>query len=120
MSDDSPQGALSEAFLAELEKMGFFQQIQGLETNLSKLAEDLRALGKTATQRLEETDSLAAHVLAVEAILTVLIKSVPVDAEAVKAVIKEKTAEISGNPEGSPTVHAVAAEFLAKAGGGGE
>ncbi len=108
-------GDTSQVFLKHLEGTGFFQQIKDLEKNLRAIAEDLQSLGKTATQRLEETESLAAHVLAVEAILTVLLKIHPVDAGDVKAVVKDKTAGLSDSPEGSPAVQTIAADLLAEA-----
>ncbi len=108
-------GDTSQVFLKHLEGTGFFQQIKDLEKNLRAIAEDLQTLGKTATQRLEETESLAAHVLAVEAILTVMLKATPVDAEEVKAVVKDKTAGLSDSPEGSPAVQTITADLLAEA-----
>ncbi len=51
-----------------------------------------------------------------EAILAVMLKTCPIGAEDLKAEIKDRTAALSGNPEGSPTVHAPALEILGTAG----
>ncbi len=51
-----------------------------------------------------------------EAILAVMLKTYPIGAEDLKAEIKDRTAALSGNPEGSQTVHALALEILGKAG----
>lgn len=110
-------GAASQAFLEHLDKTGFFQQINELEKNLKDIAEDLKVIGNATIQRMEETESLVAHVLAIESILTVALKSNAVDAEAVRRVVKEKTSQASGNAEGSPKVHAVVEDLLSRARG---
>ncbi|MCH7486736.1 MAG: hypothetical protein IIC04_07080, partial [Proteobacteria bacterium] len=98
MSDEQGQNpdSASETFIEQLEAAGFFKQIKNLETNLKTIAEDLVSLGQKATQRLEETESLAAHVLAVESILAVMLNSNPLDADQVRAAVTEKTAGLSG------------------------
>ena len=103
MSDEQGQNSdnASTVFIEHLEATGFFEQIKNLETNLKTIAGDLASLGQTATQRLEETESLAAHVLAVEAILSVMLKSDPVDADLVRAAVTDKTTDLTGNSENS-------------------
>ena len=118
MSDEqgqTPDNA-STTFIEQLEATGFFEQIKNLETNLKTIAGDLTSLGQTATQRLEETESLAAHVLAVESILAVMLKSNPLDADQVRAAVTEKTADLSGNSEGSPAVRQIVDDLLDRAG----
>ncbi len=119
MSDEQGQNPdnASTAFIEHLEATGFFEQIKKLETNLKTIAADLASLGQTATQRLEETESLAAHVLAVESILAVMLKSNPVAADRVRAAVTDKTAELSGNSEGSPAVQQIVDDILERAGG---
>ncbi len=119
MSDEQGQNPdeASKAFIEHLEAAGFFKQIKNLETNLKTIAGDLASLGKTASQRLEETESLAAHVLAVESILSVMLKSNPVDADRVRAAVTDKTADLSGNSEGSPAVLQIVDDILKRAGG---
>lgn len=107
-------GTASQAFLEHLEKTGFFQQINELENNLKRIADDLKILGEATIQRMQETESLVAHVLAIESVLTVMMRSNPVDAAAVADVVKEKTSEASGDAEGSPKVRAVVEDLLSK------
>ena len=104
-----------QVFLDLLESSGFFKQIHGLEESLKIIAEELKTFGETAAQRMDEMENLSAHVLAMEATLAVMLKAYPIGAEDLKAEIRDRTAALSGNPEGSPTVHALAANILDKA-----
>jgi len=121
MADENENGTesseASRKFIEHLEGTGFFEQIKDLEASLQTIAADLKNLGTTATQRLEETESLAAHILAIESILTVMLKASPVDGDAVRAAVKDKTAALSGEAEGSSTVHTIAADLLSGAKG---
>lgn len=110
-------GAVSQAFLKHLEDTGFFQQIKDLEGNLTTIAGELQKFGEAANARMEETENLAAHILAIESILAALLKSASVSLDDVKAEVKERTAAISGDEDGSPTVHHIAEEMLKRAGG---
>ena len=62
--ESSDLGTASQAFLEHLEKTGFFQQINELEKNLKSIADDIKILGDATIQRMQETESLVAHVLA--------------------------------------------------------
>lgn len=83
-----------------------------MQSTLSKLSEDIATIGNQATQRLDEVESMAAHVMAIEAVLAVVLKSHPVDADAVKAEVLARTSAFSDDPNGSPTVQAVAADII--------
>ena len=109
-------GKTPEAFLGELEMQGFFSQIQDIETNLKNIAEQLANFARSATERAQETESFAAHILALQAVTAVLVRHANISPEAVAAEIKDeikiRTARLSGNPGGSPEVHAIAAALL--------
>ncbi len=116
MSDtDGATPDSSRAFLEHLEGSGFFEQIGDLEKNLQSIASELKNFGETAARRMEETENLAAHVLAIESVLGVMLRTYPVEAEALKAEVVERTAAISGKPDGSPAVHAIAQDILGAA-----
>ena len=100
-------------FIKQLQDTGFFEQVGGLQSSLSNLSEDIAAIGDQASQRLDEMENLAAHVMAIEAVLAVMMKKMPVDAEELKAMVIEHTAELTGDENGSPTVQAVAADLIA-------
>lgn len=100
-------------FLKQLQDTGFFDQVGTLQSSLSHLSEDIAAIGDQASQRLDEMESLAAHVMAIEAVLAVMMKKLPVDGEELKAMVIERTAVLTGDESGSPTVQAVAADLIA-------
>jgi hypothetical protein len=107
----------SKEFHKQLNDSGFFQQIEGLEKNLTTIAGDLKALGESTIQRLQETENLVAHVLGIEAILQAILETHPVDAEKVKEMVKAKTSELVGSEDGSPAVLGVVDDILSKQGG---
>jgi hypothetical protein len=106
----------SETFHEQLDQSGFFQQVEGLENNLKTIATDLKALGEATIQRLQETESLVAHVLGIEAVLQAILETHPVDAEKVRQIVKAKTAELVGGENGSPAVLGVVDDILSKQG----
>ena len=79
-----------------------------------RVAGELKTFGDHAVKRMDETENLAAHVLAIESILAVMLKAYPILADDLNAEVKDRTAALSGNAEGSPTVQALAADILAK------
>lgn len=86
-----------------------------LESNLKTIADDLRALGEQAGGRVREIENLATHVLAMEAVLVALLKRYPVAPEEVDAEVRRTTADLAGDPEGSPQVRAVARGLVGSA-----
>ena len=118
MAEDSEEelAGASRAFLQHLEKAGFFSQIKDLEGNLQSIAGALKALSDTTVERVQETENLVAHVLAIEAILTVMLRTSPVNSEAVSALIKETTTTSSDNGKGNPKVLAIAEGILSDSG----
>lgn len=119
MSDDNGNDAqaASQAFVKHLEDSGFFNQIQDLEGNLTKIAEELQTFGQATQARMEESENLAAHILAIESILAVILKSSDVTLDDVKAEVKDRTAAISGVEDGSPSVHAIAEDIVKRSQG---
>ena len=111
---DDPDGKQEghQVFLDLLEDSGFFQQINSLEENLKVIAGELKAFGESTSRRMEETENLATHVLACESILAVVLKAYPIEAENLKAEVKTRTAELTGQEDGSPTVQALALDLL--------
>lgn len=114
MAEDQIGGEseISKQFLQHLENTGFFQQIRDLEGSLTTIAGELQKFGQSAAQRMEETENLAAHVLAIESILSVMIRKAGLDEAEVLEEVKHRTAALSSNPEGSPAVIQIATDML--------
>lgn len=105
----------SNPILDHLHNSDFFDKISDLETTLRTVAGELKALGDTTARRMEETENLATHALAMEAIVTVMLQKHPVDVEDVFAEIKDRTAKSSGEREGSAIVRSLAADLISRA-----
>ena len=105
-------GKSSPAVFGELEAQGFFRQIQEIEGSLKSIAEQLANFAGAATERAQETESFAAHILALQAIVAVLARHANVPPETVAAEIRDeikaRTAKLAGNTDGSPEVLAIA------------
>jgi len=116
MSDTEKPGDMDAPteLIQQLEQAGFFSQLSTLQANLQRISADIGQVAEIATKRLQETEDLAAHVLAIESILEVMMRSAPVDAEAVSEAIRARTSELTGTPEGSAVVQSAAAELLAR------
>lgn len=102
-------------FLNDLQQSGFFEQVKGLQDSVGRVATDLKDLGERATERLEETESLATHILAIEAILTVMLKTVAIDKDQVSALIREETSKITGGDGTNSLVESVAENLISRA-----
>ena len=111
---DNSTVVASSVFIQTLEQSGFFTQISNLESNLQNIAGDLVAIGDAASKRIDETESLAAHIIAIKAVLKVVLRTHQVDVEQVHAEVTQMTSESSGNPEGSSTVHQLVGEIFTK------
>ncbi len=103
-----------QVFLDRLEDAGFFQQINLLQESLNVITDELKSFGEGTIKRMEETENLATHVLAIESILSVMLKTYPISADELDAEIRDRTAATSGNAEGSSMVQALAQSILEK------
>ena len=114
--DTTPGNAMpgkpAHAVFGELEAQGFLRQIQEIEGSLKGIAEQLASFAGAATERAQETESFAAHILALQAIVAVLARHANVPPESVAAEIRDeikaRTAKLAGNTDGSPEVLAIA------------
>ena len=91
----------------------FFDQIKEIDSNIKQLRDDMKRIGSSAEAHFDQLDDIAAHIIAVEAILSVVLKANGVDKADVMAWIKENTESGSGGSEGSEKVRIVAEQFLA-------
>jgi len=91
----------------------FFDEIKEVEKNVLNLKEDLTAIRSGVEGSFDQLDDIAAHIIAIEAILVEVIKKTPVDAEAVKAWIVEAT-EVSTDDEGGSSKTQIIVDNLLK------
>ncbi len=61
---------------------------------------------------IDQLDDIAAHIIALEAILLQVIKKVDIDAEAAEKWIRDNTVESTGKEEGSVKAQAVLKDLL--------
>jgi hypothetical protein len=111
-SEGQTEGRSTRAPLGEAEFQKLFGQIQEIEGSLKGIAEQLANFARSATERAQETESFAAHILALQAIVAVLVRHANVSPESVTAEIRDeikaRTAALAGSPDGSPEVLAIA------------
>lgn len=84
MSEDRPPPLAADdvqAMIGRLEAAGFFRQIGELEQALKQIAGDLRRLGDATVPGRGDTESLNAHIVALEAAVAVLMRTLPADVE---------------------------------------
>ncbi len=112
----SPEGEARQSALGEAEIQRLFGQIQEIEGSLKGIADQLANFARSATDRAQETESFAAHILALQAIVAVLARHANASPESVAAEIRDeikaRTASLAGAADGSPEVHAIAQALL--------
>ena len=79
----------------------FFDQIKEIDVNLKDLRDSLKNIGRGVDIHFDQLDDIAAHVIALEALIAQVIQKVDIDADGARQWIKENTASSSGNEEGS-------------------
>ena len=89
----------------------FFDQIKEIDGNLKDLKERLQNIGSAVDAHFDQLDDIAAHIIALEAVMVQVMKTVDVDMDAAKAWIREATAESTGTDEGSTKAQTVLEEF---------
>jgi len=117
MTDETPAGVVQseDALVRELENSGFFEQIANLEGSLTRIARDIQNIAGATLKSQEETESLAAHVLAMESILAVMLETHPIDPAAVQARIQRNTMTSTADGRANPVVQAIAEDLLSGA-----
>ena len=90
----------------------FFDQIKEIDGNIKQLRDDLVGIGKSTHLHFDHLDDIAAHVIALEAIVTSMIPKVGVDGDDVHRRVKDMTAESSGNAAGSQKAHKLVDDIL--------
>ena len=90
----------------------FFDEIKVVESSIKQLKTDLTMIKEGVDGHYEELDNVAAHVIAIEAILVEVLKQTEIDSEAVKKWILDATNNSSGEEIGSTKAQAIVDDLL--------
>ena len=100
----------------EIDFDNLLSQLSLLHGSLDKVAKGMDALGSTAVRQGDDTENLAAHVLAIEALLTVMLRQIPVDSTEVRTEAQRRGLNADGEPgERAAVVAALAEDILKRA-----
>ena len=91
----------------------FFDEIKEVEKSVGDLKVELVAIREGVEGSFDQLDDIAAHIIAIEAILVQVLKKTAVDADAVKAWIVEAT-EVSPAEGDEPTKTQIIVDSLLK------
>lgn len=76
----------------------FTAHMEALQTSLAKVSDGMEVLANSAVRQGQDTENLAAHILAIETLLTVVLRQIPVDI----AEVRDEAARRSMNADGAP------------------
>ena len=66
-------------------------QLELLQSSLNKVGQGMSVLGDNAVRQSKDSENIAAHLLAVEAVLTVVLRQIPVDISEVRAEAERRS-----------------------------
>ena len=90
----------------------FFDQIKEIDGNLKDLRDQLKSIGQGVDIQFDQLDDIAAHIIALEAVVLQIMQKVDIDANAAKQWIIDNTKESTGDEEGSKKAQMVLEDFL--------
>ena len=98
MSDSPPKTDPQAELMDALGMDGFVRHLGDVQQSLEKVADGMAMLGVSAERQGRDTENLAAHILALESVLTVILRQIPVSIADVRAEA-ERRARHAGNTE---------------------
>ncbi len=90
----------------------FFDQIKEVEESIKQLQKDLVSIGEGVDGHFDQLDDIAAHVIALEAIMVEVMKKTEIDADAIKAWIVAATKDSTGQEGGSSKAQIIVENLL--------
>lgn len=105
---------VSEQVLHEAGLDGLLQQLGTLQSSLDQVAKGMGALGQNAVRQGTDVENVAAHLLAVEAVLTVILRQIPVDIEDVRQEARRRSNRAADGDKPADDVVVRLAEDLLK------
>ena len=79
----------------------FFDQIKDIDGNIKDLRDHLKNIGVAVDDHFDQLDDIAAHIIALEALMVQLVRKLDVDTDAAKVWIRENTEASTGKDGGS-------------------
>lgn len=79
----------------------FFDQIKDIDGNIKDLRDHLKNIGVAVDDHFDQLDDIAAHIIALEALMIQLVRKLDVDTDAAKVWIRENTETSTGKVGGS-------------------
>ena len=98
--------------IEKLIESGVVDQNQKLIEDIGLMAERLEVYGKAAVLRLKETENIAAHVLAIEALLIAILRQMPISRNDLLAEVQRSENDENGTNSGSSLVMTIAEDIL--------
>ena len=93
----------------------FFDQIKEIDSSLKGLRDNLKNIGGAVDEQLDQLDDIAAHVIAMEAVMIQMMKKAPIDLEEAKAWIVKNTETSTGKVGGSTKARTIVEQLVAAA-----
>ncbi len=90
----------------------FFDEIKVVEKSIKQLKTDLVAISEGVDGHYDQLDDIAAHIIALEAVMIEVLKKTEVDADAVKAWIVAATEGSTGQEGGSTKAQIIVENLL--------
>jgi hypothetical protein len=90
----------------------FFDEIKVVETSVKQLGADLIKIREGVDGHYDQLDDIAAHVIALEAVLIEVLKKTEVDVDAIKAWIVDATEGSTGQEGGSTKAQIIVDNLL--------
>jgi hypothetical protein len=92
----------------------FFDQIKDIDGSIKALREQLVGIGGAVDQQLDQLDDIAAHIIALEAVLIQVLKQTNVDVDAAKEWVRANTESSVGKPGGSTKARTIVEQLTAR------
>jgi hypothetical protein len=92
----------------------FFDQIKEIDTSIKALRDNLKNIGGAVDTQLDQLDDIAAHIIALEAVVIQMLKTTKVDVEAAKAWVVAATETSTGKAGGSTKARTIVEQLTAK------
>lgn len=114
MNETSPDKDAAAELLDALGIDGFVRHLADLQTSLEKVADGIEVLGTNAQTQGRDTENLAAHVLAIESVLTVILRQIPVNVAEVHKEAERRARNAGSSETGNKNLVSSLAEDIVK------